>query len=203
MTNSYLEYLADLIFHHSNSSIVQWLSRSLYTRKVAGSSPAGTNFTRIRNAKRVEHHNVRFYSFECRIENFALSGNRTPVSRVAGENSTTEPTMLDRSRRSLVPNWYPTEPIIISQHRSQINHASNKMESVFASRKAGQLSRLERRANNANVVGSTPTLARDFNQPSNDGQEKYLSRLVIPKGPCRQANGYQGPFTVANLPKMQ
>ena len=32
------------------------------------------------------------------LENFtktcALSGNRTPVSRVAGENSTTEPTML-------------------------------------------------------------------------------------------------------------
>ena len=26
-------------------------------------------------------------------ENSALSGNRTPVSRVAGENSTTEPTM--------------------------------------------------------------------------------------------------------------
>ena len=25
---------------------------------------------------------------------FALAGNRTPVSRVAGENSTTEPTML-------------------------------------------------------------------------------------------------------------
>ena len=35
------------------------------------------------------------------LENFtktcALSGNRTPVSRVAGENSTTEPTMLDIS----------------------------------------------------------------------------------------------------------
>ena len=28
------------------------------------------------------------------FENLALSGNRTPVSRVAGENSTTEPTML-------------------------------------------------------------------------------------------------------------
>ncbi len=35
------------------------------------------------------------------LENFtktcALSGNRTPVSRVAGENSTTEPTMLKQS----------------------------------------------------------------------------------------------------------
>ena len=28
-----------------------------------------------------------------KLENSALSGNRTPVSRVAGENSTTEPTM--------------------------------------------------------------------------------------------------------------
>ena len=28
-------------------------------------------------------------------QNLALSGNRTPVSRVAGENSTTEPTMLN------------------------------------------------------------------------------------------------------------
>ena len=26
----------------------------------------------------------------------ALAGNRTPVSRVAGENSTTEPPMLDK-----------------------------------------------------------------------------------------------------------
>ena len=27
------------------------------------------------------------------VKIFALAGNRTPVSRVAGENSTTEPTM--------------------------------------------------------------------------------------------------------------
>ena len=27
---------------------------------------------------------------------FALAGNRTPVSRVAGENSTTEPPMLEK-----------------------------------------------------------------------------------------------------------
>ena len=29
------------------------------------------------------------------LEKSALAGNRTPVSRVAGENSTTEPTMLE------------------------------------------------------------------------------------------------------------
>ena len=35
-------------------------------------------------------------------EKCALSGNRTPVSRVAGENSTTEPTMLSIERCSNV-----------------------------------------------------------------------------------------------------
>ncbi len=35
-------------------------------------------------------------------KNFALSGNRTPVSRVAGENSTTEPTMLAYSKNKLL-----------------------------------------------------------------------------------------------------
>jgi hypothetical protein len=30
-----------------------------------------------------------------RKQKIALAGNRTPVSRVAGENSTTEPLMLD------------------------------------------------------------------------------------------------------------
>ena len=34
----------------------------------------------------------------------ALSGNRTPVSRVAGENSTTEPTMLTVHRESIQGN---------------------------------------------------------------------------------------------------
>ena len=35
---------------------------------------------------KTDHHNE--------LKKVALSGNRTPVSRVAGENSTTEPTML-------------------------------------------------------------------------------------------------------------
>ena len=35
----------------------------------------------------------------------------------------------------------------------------NKIYLIFT---AGQLSRLERRANNANVVGSIPTLAKSF-----------------------------------------
>ena len=34
---------------------------------------------------------ICFFNFDVKC---ALSGNRTPVSRVAGENSTTEPTML-------------------------------------------------------------------------------------------------------------
>ena len=35
-------------------------------------------------------------------KNLALSGNRTPVSRVAGENSTTEPTMLKECEFSII-----------------------------------------------------------------------------------------------------
>ena len=49
--------------------------------------------------RRFESYSQRLLvSHWCHLENFtktcALSGNRTPVSRVAGENSTTEPTML-------------------------------------------------------------------------------------------------------------
>ena len=33
----------------------------------------------------------------CELQKFATSGNRTRASRVAGENSTTEPTLLDAS----------------------------------------------------------------------------------------------------------
>ena len=35
-----------------------------------------------------------------------------------------------------------------------------RVNKIYLIVKAGQLSRLERRANNANVVGSTPTLAK-------------------------------------------
>ena len=38
------------------------------------------------------------------VKSPALAGNRTPVSRVAGENSTTEPTMLDSLRSLTGPN---------------------------------------------------------------------------------------------------
>ena len=37
-----------------------------------------------------------------------------------------------------------------------------RLNKIYLIVTAGQLSRLERRANNANVVGSTPTLAKFF-----------------------------------------
>ena len=43
----------------------------------------------------------------------ALSGNRTPVSRVAGENSTTEPTMLKVHHFSICANLYTWNKIYI------------------------------------------------------------------------------------------
>ena len=66
--------------------MAEWLRR--LTRNQMGSSRVGSNPTRsvglAQILERLQHHQK--WS--------ALSGNRTPVSRVAGENSTTEPTML-------------------------------------------------------------------------------------------------------------
>ena len=56
---------------------------------------------------------------------------------------------------------------------------------------AGYLSRLERRANNANVVGSTPTLAIFFTQNSNfDMFEKVLPDRESNPGLPRDRRGY-------------
>ena len=45
----------------------------------------------------------------------ALSGNRTPVSRVAGENSTTEPTMLKECNFSILADLCDSNKICIFQ----------------------------------------------------------------------------------------
>ena len=70
------------------AAMAEWLRR--LTRNQMGSSRVGSNPTRsvglAQILERLQHHQK--WS--------ALSGNRTPVSRVAGENSTTEPTMLWR-----------------------------------------------------------------------------------------------------------
>ena len=54
--------------------------------------------------------------------------------------------------------------------------------------KAGSLSRLERRANNANVVGSTPTLATGTNPlTSRDfGRDVFFTCCVLAKGLMKQ-----------------
>ena len=61
--NTQLQQLIYISSHISTSSIVQWLSRSLYTRKVAGSSPAGTTFLWIYSSIRVQlkFHHVYIY----------------------------------------------------------------------------------------------------------------------------------------------
>ena len=69
------------------AAMAEWLRR--LTRNQMGSSRVGSNPTRsVGLAKILER-------LQYRRKWSALSGNRTPVSRVAGENSTTEPTMLE------------------------------------------------------------------------------------------------------------
>ena len=48
-------------------------------------------------------------------KNLALSGNRTPVSRVAGENSTTEPTMLKECQFSILADLCDSNKIYFFQ----------------------------------------------------------------------------------------
>ena len=71
--------------HEWWAAMAEWLRR--LTRNQMGSSRVGSNPTRsVWMILKTDHHNE--------LKKVALSGNRTPVSRVAGENSTTEPTML-------------------------------------------------------------------------------------------------------------
>ena len=54
---------------------------------------------------------------------FALAGNRTPVSRVAGENSTTEPPMLITS--PIFPAQSHMKYCIYVKNKSSIGEDSN------------------------------------------------------------------------------
>ena len=78
------------------AAMAEWLRR--LTRNQMGSSRVGSNPTRsvglAQILERLQHR--RKWS--------ALSGNRTPVSRVAGENSTTEPTMRGVKSKSNLSN---------------------------------------------------------------------------------------------------
>ena len=68
------------------AAMAEWLRR--LTRNQMGSSRVGSNPTRSVGLAQI------LEQWQHRRKWSALSGNRTPVSRVAGENSTTEPTML-------------------------------------------------------------------------------------------------------------
>ena len=78
------------------AAMAEWLRR--LTRNQMGSSRVGSNPTRsvglAQILERLQHH----------LKWSALSGNRTPVSRVAGENSTTEPTMRGVKSKSNLSN---------------------------------------------------------------------------------------------------
>ena len=75
------------------AAMAEWLRR--LTRNQMGSSRVGSNPTRsVWMILKTNHHNE--------LKKVALSGNRTPVSRVAGENSTTEPTMHGMSVGSIL-----------------------------------------------------------------------------------------------------
>ncbi len=69
------------------------VERSLSMREVPGSIP-GASRTFL----------LCFQTFWAKIK-FASSGNRTRAARVAGEHSTTEPTMLDVIFQSNVLSW--------------------------------------------------------------------------------------------------
>ena len=76
--------------------MAEWLRR--LTRNQMGSSRVGSNPTRS-----ADLFAILILLVDTKLS--ALSGNRTPVSRVAGENSTTEPTMRAVSRESILSTW--------------------------------------------------------------------------------------------------
>ena len=77
----------------ATAAMAEWLRR--LTRNQMGSSRVGSNPTRNVGLTKILER-LQY----CRKWS-ALSGNRTPVSRVAGENSTTEPPMLLTFLRAL------------------------------------------------------------------------------------------------------
>ena len=76
--------------------MAEWLRR--LTRNQMGSSRVGSNPTRSVGLAQILER------LQYRQKRSALSGNRTPVSRVAGENSTTEPTMRGVKSKSNLSN---------------------------------------------------------------------------------------------------
>ena len=65
---------------------------------------------------------------------------------------------------------------------------ANKIETLLTIFKAGQLSRLERRANNANVVGSTPTLANIFSETVTFKVTSYIFTQDFPSAVLQQTS---------------
>ena len=63
------------------------------------------------------------------IKKVALSGNRTPVSRVAGENSTTEPTMPGMSGGSILSTSkviFPKKKSALSGNRTPVSRVAGE-----------------------------------------------------------------------------
>ena len=95
--------------HHQlrQAAMAEWLRR--LTRNQMGSSRVGSNPTRsvglAQILERWQHRLAQILErWQHRRKWSALSGNRTPVSRVAGENSTTEPTMRGVKSKSNLSN---------------------------------------------------------------------------------------------------
>ena len=67
-----------------DGGVAQMVERSLSMREVPGSIPGASN----------TFFSPFFAKYEKALKKIASSGNRTRAARVAGEHSTTEPTML-------------------------------------------------------------------------------------------------------------
>ena len=102
------------------AAMAEWLRR--LTRNQMGSSRVGSNPTRsVWMILKTDHHNE--------LKKVALSGNRTPVSRVAGENSTTEPTMPGMSGGSILSTSkviFPKKKSALSGNRTPVSRVAGE-----------------------------------------------------------------------------